>query len=54
MWPSLLAGVMGIICVKRVEVKKGLIMRRVVRVECEEKEGEEEYMVRHEIVEICL
>jgi hypothetical protein len=43
------------ICSKRAEVKKGITVRGMVRVGCEEKaKGEEEYLVRREINEISL
>jgi hypothetical protein len=38
-----------------VEVKKGIIMRRIVRVKCEEKaKGKEEHLVGCELNEISL
>jgi hypothetical protein len=44
-----------ITCIKTVKVKKGIIMRRMVRVKCEEKaKGKEQYLVRCEFVEISL
>jgi hypothetical protein len=42
-----------ITCVKRVEVKKGIIMRRMMRVKCEEKaKGKEEFWDGRELNEI--
>jgi hypothetical protein len=44
-----------ITCVKRVEVKKEIIMRRMVRVKCEEKaKGKEECLIGCELSEISL
>jgi hypothetical protein len=44
-----------IACVKRIEVKIEIIMRRMVRVKCEEKaKGKEEYLVVRELNGISL
>jgi hypothetical protein len=44
-----------IACVKRIEVKTEIIMRRMVRVKCEEKaKGKEECLIGCELSEISL